>query len=156
MNSPVESATSAPGVESIRLDAELEELARLTDFLDAYCGRHGIPEGAHYQINVALEEVVINAIKHGNCNPARGAIEVALSLAGAELKATVTDTGIPFNPLEAPPPDLGPDLASRKIGGLGIHLVRSLMQSVEYERLAGGNRLRLTKNVQGESDADTQ
>ena len=66
---------------------------------------------------------------------------------GKELHITITDTGIPFNLLNAPPPDLTSNLVDRPIGGLGIHLVRSLMNSVEYERKGGKNRLHLRKDM---------
>ena len=133
--------------EHIRLNAEVEELGRLTEWLDRFCERHRIPDEAHYQLNIAVEELVLNAIKHGHCSPAEGAIQVDLRLAGPELYIAITDTGIPFNPLNAPPPDLTSSLAERPIGGLGVHLVRSLMNSVEYTREGGENRLRLRKNL---------
>jgi serine/threonine-protein kinase RsbW len=143
-----------PAHDHIRLHADLAELERLTEWLDQFCERHGIPDGPHYHINVAVEEVVINAIKHGQCQPAQDAIEVDLSLTGDDLLIEIADTGVPFNPLDLPAPELGADIARRKIGGLGVHLVRSLMTSVEYERIEGRNRLRLRKTVGGESHGD--
>jgi len=150
----VTSEPATPAQDRVRLDADLAELERLTEWLDRFCESHGVEDAAHYHINVAVEEVVINAIKHGQCHPQAGAIEVELTLAGEELQIEVTDTGVPFNPLELPPPQLDADIAKRKIGGLGVHLVRSLMTRVEYERLAGGNRLRLSKRIAGENDAN--
>jgi anti-sigma regulatory factor (Ser/Thr protein kinase) len=139
---------TGPSTEDhIRLNAELGELERLTAWLDGFCERHEIPDEAHYHLNVTVEELALNAIKHGRCSPAGGAIEVGLRLSGQELQITFTDTGIPFNPLDAPPPDLTSSIADRPIGGLGIHLVRSLMNSVEYERDGGQNRLRLRKDL---------
>jgi serine/threonine-protein kinase RsbW len=146
--------TLTPAQAHIRLDADLAELERLTEWLDRFCDGHGIEDSTHYQINVAVEEVVINAIKHGQCQPAAGAIEVVLALAGEELRIDITDTGVPFNPLDLPTPDLGADIAKRKVGGLGVHLVRSLMTRVEYERLEGRNQLRLSKQIAGERHAD--
>jgi anti-sigma regulatory factor (Ser/Thr protein kinase) len=137
-----------PSVEdNIRLDAEVGELARLTAWLDGFCERHSIPEEPHYHLNIAVEELVLNAIKHGRCSPSQGAIQIRLRLSGPELDVTITDTGIPFNPLDAPPPDLTSSLADRPIGGLGVHLVRSLMNSVEYKRVGGENQLRLRKDL---------
>jgi len=141
--------SSASTEDHIRLNADLGELERLTAWLDAFCDRHEIPDEAHYHSNLAVEELVINAIKHGRCSPAEGAIEVGVRLSGQELNITITDTGIPFNTLNAPPPDLTSSLVDRPIGGLGIYLVRSLMNSVEYERQGGENRLRLRKDLTG-------
>ena len=141
---------TGPSTEDhIRLNADLGELERLMAWLDEFCQRHEIPDEAHYHLNIVVEELVINAIKHGRCSPAEGAIEVGLWLSGQELNITITDTGTPFNPLNAPPPDLTSSLEGRPIGGLGIHLVRSLMNSVEYERQGGENRLRLRKDLTG-------
>ncbi len=108
-----------------------------------------IPEEAHYHLNIAVEELVLNAIKHGRCSPSQGAIQIRLRLSGPELDITITDTGIPFNPLDAPPPDLTSSLADRPIGGLGIHLVRSLMNSVEYKRVGRGKPIALEKRLVG-------
>jgi anti-sigma regulatory factor (Ser/Thr protein kinase) len=139
--------------DHIRLNADVGELDRLMAWLDAFCDRHEIPDEAHYHLNIAVEELVINVIKHGRCSPAEGAIEVELRVSGQELNITVTDTGVPFNPLSAPPPDLTSSLVDRPIGGLGIHLVRSLMNTVEYEREGGENRLRLRKDLAGDTRA---
>jgi len=131
--------------ERLRLDADVAELGRLTAWLDDFCERHKIPEEAHYHLNIAVEELVLNAIKHGGCSPSQGAIQIGLQLSGQVLVISVSDTGTPFNPLEASSPDLTSNLANRPIGGLGIHLVRSLMNSVEYKREGGENRLFLKK-----------
>ena len=141
--------TGSSTEEHIRVNADVAELERLMAWLDEFCERHEVPDEAHYHLNIAVEELVINAIKHGRCSPAEGAIEVALRLSGQELNITIADTGAPFNPLSAPPPDLTSNLVDRPIGGLGIHLVRSLMNSVEYEREGGENRLRLRKDLTG-------
>jgi len=133
--------------EHLRLNADVAELEPLTAWLDGFCERHAISDEVHYHLNITVEELVLNAIKHGRCSPAEGAIEVGLRLSGQELHITITDTGIPFNPLNAPLPDLTSSLEGRPIGGLGIHLVRSLMNSVEYERRSGENRLHLRKDL---------
>jgi anti-sigma regulatory factor (Ser/Thr protein kinase) len=145
--------TGASVEDRIRLNADEGELERLMAWLDAFCLRHQIPDEAHYHLNIAVEELVINAIKHGRCSPAEGAIEVGLRLSSQELNITITDTGTPFNPLDAPPPDLTSSLVDRPIGGLGIHLVRSLMNSVQYQRKDGENRVRLRKNLTGAPQA---
>jgi len=74
--------SSASTEDHIRLNADLGELERLTAWLDAFCDRHEIPDEAHYHSNLAVEELVINAIKHGRCSPAEGAIEVGVRLSG--------------------------------------------------------------------------
>jgi len=139
--------------KTLTLPADLAHLEHLSAWIDEFCALNGIPDDTHYHLNVALEEVVINAIKHGQCPPSADAIRVTMTLEGGEIHITIDDTGRPFNPLEAPAPELGGDIAARPIGGLGIHLVRCLMGSLRYERRDGRNWLYLTKPVKGEAHA---
>lgn len=145
--------TSPATEERIRLNAEIGELERLVRWLDEFCERCRIADEAHYHLNIVVEELVLNAIKHGRCSPPEGAIEVGLRLSGNELIITIVDSGIPFDPFKFPAPDLTGGLADRPIGGLGIHLVRSLMNSVEYKREGGENRLSLRKDLTGKTHA---
>lgn len=141
------------GDSILRLDAEIAELERLTTFLDEFCAREGVPDETCYQLQVALEELVINAIKHGGCGPEKGAIRLAMRRVGSEVIAVLSDNGIAFNPLEAPPPNLVNSLHSRPVGGLGIHLVRHLVPSIRYERHGGRNYVYLIKPVTAGSGA---
>ncbi len=129
------------------LNSSVEELERLVAFIDGFCQSHGLPDETAYHLNIALEELVLNAMKHGGCNPAEGAIRLEFELEGDTLRIELSDTGVPFNPLERPGPDLSGNIAERPIGGLGIHLVRSLMGSIGYERHEGRNYLHVTKRV---------
>ena len=94
---------NASGVENtLTLDSDPAELERLRSFIDAFCDRENVPEEAHYHLNVALEELVLNAMKHGGCDPKRGAIRLAMQRDGDALRITLSDTGVSFNPLQAP------------------------------------------------------
>ncbi len=136
--------SSEPDV--LTLDSDLAELERLRAFIDAFCSREGIPEQPSYHLNLALEELVVNAIKHGACAPAKGAIRLEMRMEAGEVQITLCDTGIAFDPLQAPPP-LGPSLLPRPVGGLGIHLVRCLIPSIRYRRHDGRNYLYLAKPI---------
>lgn len=134
---------------TITLNSNTGELERLAEFIDAFCDRHALPDETRYHLNIALEELVLNTIKHGRCDPAEGAIQLAMRLEGDTVKIELSDSGMPFNPLDKPAPDLTGNIAERPIGGLGIHLVRSLMGGISYERREGRNCLRLAKQVPG-------
>ena len=136
-----------PGGEAITLNSDLEELERLRAFIDAFCSREGLPDETRYHLSVALEELVVNAIKHGACRPSNDAIRLSMWMGGGEVRITLCDTGVPFDPLKAPPPDLTQKLLERPIGGLGVHLVRCLIPEIRYERRGGRNCLDLTKPV---------
>jgi serine/threonine-protein kinase RsbW len=95
---------------------------------------------------LALEEAVANVINHAFAGvPAPHRIAVALAIEDDRVAAEIIDNGRPFDPSAAPEPDRTPPLESRDIGGLGIHLIRRMMDRVEYRRAAGENRLRLEK-----------
>ena len=104
------------------------------------------PEAVH-PFEVALEEVFINIATHGA--PAGRPAQVAVSLQrdGEDLTLMIEDDGPAFDPLTLPAPNVHARLDERRIGGLGVHLVRQLMDTVSYERDGGRNRLRLRKRL---------
>jgi anti-sigma regulatory factor (Ser/Thr protein kinase) len=140
-----------PGENVLTLDSDIAELERLVEFVGRFCELQGVPEEICYQLQIVLEELVINAIKHGGCEPTKGAIRLAIRKEGDEVSAVLSDSGVGFNPLDAPSPDLTKSLRDRPVGGLGIHLVRHLIPSIRYERRGGRNYLYLTKPVKPES-----
>ncbi len=135
------------GDHVLSLDSDVEQLGRLGPFLDGFCAVEGIPERTCSQLQVAFEELTINAIRYGKCEPKNSAIRLAIWRKGDEISAVFSDSGVAFNPLEAPPPDTTGSILNRPLGGLGIHLVRHLMSSIRYERRDGRNFLYLSRPV---------
>jgi serine/threonine-protein kinase RsbW len=135
----------------LELDSDVTELLRLRSFIDTFCQLEGVPEEACYKLQVAIEELVLNTIKYGQCDPKNSAIRVVLKREGGEIHTLLTDRGIRFNPLEAPTPDLTANLRDRPVGGLGIHIVRHLIPSIRYERREGRNYLYLVGPVISDS-----
>ncbi len=131
----------------LTLDSDIAELERLGQFLDEFCRLEGLSREICNQLQVALEELVINAIKHGGCEPKEGAIQLSIRKDGTEVSIVLSDSGVGFNPLNVPEPDLTKSLLDRPVGGLGIHLVRNLIPSIRYERRGDRNYLYLTKSV---------
>jgi anti-sigma regulatory factor (Ser/Thr protein kinase) len=108
---------------------------------------HDIPQAITNDVSVALDEVLSNVIAYGYEQDAEDQISVKLCYDRGELMVEVEDGGRAFDPLQAPPPDLIAPLHERKVGGLGIHLIRSLMDHVTYDRIGGKNRLRMVKKT---------
>ena len=136
--SPAESRT-------IELEPDLSSLSRLADFLEGFGEAFGLPPGPLMQLNLALDELVTNAITHGGSTRP---IEVEIGVDGDRLRAEIRDRGRRFDPLrEAPPPDLDSPLEERRIGGLGIHMVKKTMDLVDYEWTGEQNRVRLEKRL---------
>jgi serine/threonine-protein kinase RsbW len=92
-------------------------------------------------MNVALDEMLSNIIKYGYTDDAIHEIHVRLSVSGRMLVAEIEDDGQPFDPCAAGPVDVDAPFEERKVGGLGIHIVRNLMAEVGYARVADRNRL---------------
>jgi serine/threonine-protein kinase RsbW len=126
---------------------DLAAMAGLAEAVEGFVAEHGLSAEAANALYVSTDEVVSNAIAHGYPPGARGEIAVRLRRRPGSVLLEIEDDGAPFDPLQVPPPDLTQPLDARPIGGLGIHLVRNLMDEVSYERRAGKNLLRLVKNV---------
>lgn len=107
----------------------------------------GIPQDCVFKVQIALDEIVSNAIRHRG-DGAEPAIEVFYRWSGDALEVEVMDDGPAFNPLEAPTPEFQDALETVTIGGLGIYMVRELMDSVTYRRQDGRNCLKMRKQTQ--------
>ena len=98
---------------------------------------------AVFAAGLALEEMITNTLKYGYDDQAPHQIALRLEINAASALITITDDGRAFNPLLAPPPDTAKPMEERPIGGLGLHLVRGLVDSIDYQRLEGKNVLQI-------------
>jgi anti-sigma regulatory factor (Ser/Thr protein kinase) len=134
---------------AIQVRNHVTELARLHAFLAAFWASNQLPKDALFGLDLALEEIFANVIFHGYRDGGEHAIHVGLALRGRVVSLTVEDEGVPFNPLDAPAADDTSPIEARPIGGLGIHLLRKLMDEIEYAREGNRNRLVVRKRVSG-------
>jgi serine/threonine-protein kinase RsbW len=123
------------------------EIQRLAELAERFGADNGLSDEEVMAINLALDEVVANIIEYGFDDAARHDIHVMLALDGGALTIEVDDDARPFDPLAAPGPDLTLPLEDRPVGGLGIHIVRSVMDAVEYQRRDGRNVLTMRKTI---------
>jgi len=136
-----------PALIEFRLVNRSSELQRLASELEQFAQNHRIPEPDIHAFSLSLDELVTNTIAYGYDDQGPHEIRVRLTLANGRLSAEVEDDGRPFNPLTAPQPDLTSAVEDRPVGGLGIHLVRSLMDHVDYRRESGKNHLMMRKQL---------
>jgi len=129
----------------IRLRNRLEDLARLEESLRDHASSLGIPEREILSVNLALEELITNVISHGHDDELEHEISIEVDVVERDLKIAIRDDGRPFDPLEAEQPDIDQPLHKRKIGGLGLLLVRNLVDELSYERVDGMNLTTLLK-----------
>lgn len=129
-----------------RLKNELEEIQSLAEAIELFGEENGIPAKTLFQINLALDELLTNTISYGY--PEGGEHEILVSILPTgerELRLEIRDDGKAFNPLDTEEPDISQDIDERPIGGLGIHLVRQMMDEIEYIRKDEQNILVMRK-----------
>jgi anti-sigma regulatory factor (Ser/Thr protein kinase) len=137
----------APSSADLTLRCDLDEVARADAWLQEFCAGHGVVEDALYDLRLCLDEVLANVIRHGYGIGETGTILVTIECPGDRVRLEVRDAAAPFNPLDAADPDLDVAPEDRPIGGLGIFLVRQLMDTVSYDYEHGENRLSMERSL---------
>lgn len=132
---------------TIVLTNQLTELERVAHEVEAFGQAQGLDAKLIANVSLAVDEIVTNVISYGYPEGGAHAITVRLALCAHDLVIEVEDDARPFNPLEIAPPDLSQAAADRAIGGLGLHLVRKMMDRLEYRREQGKNVFVMTKAV---------
>ena len=127
---------------------EMTEVSRMRGFFLSVCREHDIDEETFKTLNLAIEEWVANVIGYAYPKGIRGHVELTAKVVDGVLTLVIKDHGAPFDPTQHAEVDVNAGLDERQIGGLGIHLVKSIMDTMHYERTADGyNVLTLTKNI---------
>lgn len=126
--------------------ARFDSLPLVQEHIEDLAQRSGVDVNRLIQLSIALEEVVVNIINHAYGSTGGGEILVGFDDQGERVVVSLADTGLAFNPLEADEPDVEMSLLDRPIGGLGILMVKKLMDQVSYERRNNENVLSLTLN----------
>ncbi len=118
---------------------------RIDQELEAFSREQGWPTDLDFAIRLFLEELTLNAVNYGSDDQST-AIELDMTSNDREVRFLLVDNGRPFNPLEdAPAPDTDSAVEDRPIGGLGVYLVQTMADAVDYERVDGQNRLTVVK-----------
>ena len=135
-------------MKEITVDATIENMNTVTAFVDAFLDQIACPMKSRIQINIVIDEIFGN-ICHYAYKDSVGAVTVRVE-SGNTPKAvflTFTDNGIPYNPLDTEDPDITSSSEERKIGGLGIYLVKKNMDEMKYEYVNQQNRLWMEKRL---------
>ena len=136
----------------LRIANDLAELSRVAESVEEFCAGLGLPPGCAFKLNVAIEELLTNTISYGYDDSARHELAIDITREGETIVTELSDDARPFDPLNAPPPDLESAIEDRRIGGLGVHLVKTLMDDVAYAYRDGRNHITLRKNFTADSD----
>ena len=122
---------------SITLTNDIQQVPQLADFVDMVCEEVGMDMAVAIQMNLAMEEAVVNVMSYAYPADTVGDVTIEAVTIADQLQFTITDSGIPFDPTAKAEVDTTLSAEERPIGGLGIHLVRQLMDSINYERIDG-------------------
>ena len=120
-------------MQSVRFIAKFEFLDEIREFVGKIAREGGFSDKDVYNIQLATDEAASNMIEHSYENIPDGVIDLSCAMEGDQIRIVLIDYGEPFDPSAIPMPDLKADLSDRKIGGLGIFLMRKLMDEVHYE-----------------------
>jgi anti-sigma regulatory factor (Ser/Thr protein kinase) len=133
---------------SFELKNDLFELEALCQHLNKFGQVTGLSEACITDVNICLDELFTNIVSYGFENDLAHIIRFTIHLDNEVLTLIIEDEGIPFNPLEKKDPEIPADLIDARIGGLGIHIVRKLMDDIRYNRKQGRNKLTMKKSIQ--------
>ena len=133
-------------MQFVRFDAKFEFLDEIREFVGDVARKGGFSNKDVYNIQLATDEAASNIIEHAYEGVPNGVLDLACNMEKDIIKIILIDYGVPYDPSVVPMPDIKADLSERKIGGLGIFLMRKLMDEVHYEpRADKSNVLTMTK-----------
>jgi anti-sigma regulatory factor (Ser/Thr protein kinase) len=129
----------------LQITSAVSELERVFAFIDRYCKREEVPDGVKYKLFLVAEELTMNAISHGYGGRTDGPIAMTLRHPADAVELSFEDEAPAFDILhDAPDPEIDKPLADRRLGGLGIHLLKTLASHASYAYEGGRNVLRVT------------
>ena len=136
-------------MKELTVTAKIENIERITEFVNEQLAFYQCPKNAQIQIDIAIDELFGN-IAHYAYTPDEGPATVRVEVVKNPLSVVLTfiDNGIPYNPLEKSDPDTSLSADEREIGGLGIYMVKKTMDEIVYEHKNGQNILKVTKNLE--------
>ena len=139
----------------IRIANQLAEIGKVIDLVDAFGRSHALSERVRHDMSVAVDEIISNIIRHSYRDDASHRITVRLNLVPNELHVEIVDDGVAFDPAAHDALRPSGSVTERALGGLGLHLVKSLMDNVCYFRLGNDNHVTLIKNTTGPASVTT-
>lgn len=131
------------GSFSKNIKNDLSELTALVIDIHAFLDPLELPPKAVYALDLSLEEMLTNIVKYGYDDKNVHSVNVAIKFDGKTMVLSLTDDGHEFNPLNAIKPDTAKSVPERPIGGVGIHLTRSMVDDMRYRRENGRNILEI-------------
>jgi anti-sigma regulatory factor (Ser/Thr protein kinase) len=124
---------------------EVSAVAEAIEAVRTLAARRGVPSSVVPTLQLVLDDLLINVVSYAWHDGERHAATLRVAFSPQAVTLEISDDGIAFDPVAAPTPDVTLDLDEREVGGLGIHLVRALVDVVDYSRTGERNVLTVTK-----------
>ena len=134
--------------ETLTLTNNVREVKKLSSFQKALYEKMNLDKSLARQLQLAVEEAVVNVIEYAYPADTEGSVDITMMFDGHWLKVVIDDSGVAFDPTAEKKVDTTLSVEERRVGGLGIYLVRELMDSINYERINGHNILTLIKKIE--------
>ena len=131
----------------ITLPNDVQAVPQLNGFVDEVCEQAGFDMSTTMKLNLAIEEAVVNVMNYAYPAGVKGDVDIEAQINDERLKFVISDSGTPFDPTAKAEVDTTLSAEERGIGGLGIHLIRQIMDTINYERVDGKNVLTLRKKL---------
>jgi sigma-B regulation protein RsbU (phosphoserine phosphatase) len=131
----------------ITLPNDVQATTELGMFVDEVCENVGFDMSTTFKLNLAIEEAVVNVMSYAYPAGTKGDVDIDAEADDEQLKFVISDSGTPFDPTQKGEVDTTLSAEERGIGGLGIHLIRQIMDTINYERVDGKNVLTLCKKL---------
>ena len=132
---------------TLTLHNNVQEASLLAPFIETIATENGLDHSLTMELTLAVEEAVVNVMEYAYPQGETGEVTIEVSVADGLLDINIIDSGAPFDPTQKSDPDTSLPVEERSIGGLGIFLVRQVMDTVSYRRDDGKNILTFTKNI---------
>ena len=129
------------------LDNDIQQITQLAEFIEQFAEQAGLDMALTMNLNLALEEAVSNVMMYAYPEGTKGQLEIEAGFENGKCTFVISDSGVPFDPTTKQDADISLSVEERPIGGLGIFLVKNIMDSVSYTRKGEKNVLTLTKKV---------
>lgn len=136
-----------PNDFTITIENDIKQIQDVAEHLESFGNLNHISPKIVYQLNLSVDEILTNIITYGFADSVSHDITVSLSCSKSEVTIEIIDDGQPFDPLSYTPEGVGDDLEDRPIGGLGIHLVKTMMDEIQYERINNENKTTIIKHI---------
>ena len=139
---------TAPDTKILQVSNQIGELTRVEAFLEDLGGEWDLPVPLVFSLNLVLEEALTNIVSYGYDDQGKHEIEMQFVKTGGEITISIIDDGHEYDPTRQADPDVTLPVEERQIGGLGVFLIKKIMDKVEYQRINNKNKLILTKIIE--------